>query len=655
MARKVTGSVYESRGIWYAAITVAEGTRESFAMPTCKTRDQAEARKDIVNDVVQRLRGAGHEGLVLRFASEAAERPAGKDLDRLLRTVDALCSGKMVPKDLLSEGSTIQEIGEAWTSGKLAQEHRDRVGLRVGADEIDAKLKKHVYPYVGDIPVGLFTEEHGEKVLSKLPESHEQGSRRNVAKLLNRIVNLAVYPLKLIKHNPLPKGWIPKPGPAKARSCIYPREDVRLMGSGDVPLGLRVLWGYLHREGHRKMEAFGLTFSDFDLDLGTVNLDKNKTDNPRFWVLAPGVARLLRAWKAYREEREGPLAGSAYVFFAHGDRPLEGRVFHAARTYRDNLEAAGIKRPQLFERNANRRQVRAHDTRAAFVTVALTNGRNEVWISDRTGHTSMAEMANYRRAARTFAELHLGDWLPLDQLIPELRAYLPAEQPAGVQDAAEQRPAEQKVAEQPTAAPAAEQPAAQAAEQSADRMSAEASAEAVVRDAAATAEPAEEAVVACIVAPAGVPACAANDAPCFDGEGADGAMVGACATWTPGSEDGAPGGREGAGEAIVGAIVGAVPHLGLGGGVVGVAFRLDLPRMRAVQSPPTFGAWSSPSGTAPARGRTRRCGWSRPRGRRRSRTRRPAPRAAASRGRGGRGSTRSPSRRRASAPCRTIP
>ena len=52
--------------------------------------------------------------------------------------------------------------------------------------------------------------------------------------------------------------------------------------------------------------------------------------------------------------------------------------------------------------------------------MALANNRSETWVMDRTGHETSAMLARYRRAACSFAELGLGDLLPLDQAIPEL-------------------------------------------------------------------------------------------------------------------------------------------------------------------------------------------------------------------------------------------
>src|SRR6185369_14698881 len=44
------------------------------------------------------------------------------------------------------------------------------------------------------------------------------------------------------------------------------------------------------------------------------------------------------------------------------------------------------------------------------------------WVADRTGHKSSVMINRYRRAARTVAELGLGDLRPLDEAIPEVAA-----------------------------------------------------------------------------------------------------------------------------------------------------------------------------------------------------------------------------------------
>ncbi|MBK9258238.1 MAG: tyrosine-type recombinase/integrase [Polyangiaceae bacterium] len=206
---------------------------------------------------------------------------------------------------------------------------------------------------------------------------------------------------------------------------MYPDEDAKLVASDAVPLEYRVFYGFLHREGPRVNEAARLTWSDFDLDRGSVVLDVNKTNDPRAWALSPGVARALRAWRMLLADHGISTKDADFVFVdLDGERV---NINHTAARYREHLVAAGIDRSVLFERTDTRQQIRAHDTRATFVTVSLANGKSEAWVQDRTGHKSSLMINRYRRAARTASELHLGDFTPLDAAIPELARQLTAE------------------------------------------------------------------------------------------------------------------------------------------------------------------------------------------------------------------------------------
>ncbi|XXT16492.1 hypothetical protein WME94_40295 [Sorangium sp. So ce429] len=95
-------------------------------------------------------------------------------------------------------------------------------------------------------------------------------------------------------------------------------------------------------------------------------------------------------------------------------------VEHAAGRFRADLQFAGIDRSELFEDSDERQQVRAHDTRSTFITVALANGRSEAWVAERTRRRSSILVQRYRRAARTFAELGLGELASLAEAVLEL-------------------------------------------------------------------------------------------------------------------------------------------------------------------------------------------------------------------------------------------
>lgn len=322
---------------------------------------------------------------------------------------------------------TFRAFAERWTGGELAKLYPDHVKAKKTAADDVWRLEKHVYPVLGDKPIGAITRDTCDEVMQKLDSALRPGSRRQVAQLLVRVLGMAAYPAKLIQTSPLPKGYLPRKGPKQALGYLYPDEDRRLCGSAAVSLCSRVLYGFLHREGLRAGEAEALTWGDLDLERGTLRLDKNKTEDPRWWPLGDDVARALTVWKAIRRavarSRGAHVKADAPVFVLEdGSRICVDR---GAERYRAHLQAAGIDRPELYERTAARRPIRLHDTRATFVTISLANGRTDTWVKDRTGHRSSQMLENYRRAARTLAELELGPLAPLDQVIPELRGKAP--------------------------------------------------------------------------------------------------------------------------------------------------------------------------------------------------------------------------------------
>jgi integrase len=188
---------------------------------------------------------------------------------------------------------------------------------------------------------------------------------------------------------------------------------------------MRLLYGFLDREGCRIREVTTLDFRDVDLKHGEVHLDANKTDDPRSWALGGDVAEALRRWKDHFHPN--PAAESRIFVYPETSREAGGEIDGAARAeeFRDNLKRAEVQRPQLYMHNETRRRIRIHDLRAPFVTIALAAGRSETWVSDRTGHRSSHQIKNYQRASRTHAELKLGTLAPLHEAIPELDAAVP--------------------------------------------------------------------------------------------------------------------------------------------------------------------------------------------------------------------------------------
>ena len=419
--RDAHGGAFESRGRFYMRVTVAPQDRRAKHLPWCTCLADAQARANEVQALVSRLRACGQTDFVEKLVDAAAAADTEK-MSALSRAVDGITAGAIVKAPAKSTVDTFGTVAEEWTSGKLHTRYPDHVTKKITSDEDAQRLAKWVYPVAKDIPVRSFTRAHAEEVMRRVPASASRATRRHIAQLMGRVLNLAVYPLSLIAASPLPRGFLPKTGKRIAFGYLYPEEDARMLAcvpdvlsdgaerAKGIPLPQRLFYGFLAREGMRCEEALQLCWSELDLERGTVRLDENKTDDARTWALGPDVVRALTAWKKLCAD-----AGDT-------DRVFIGLVkpYHLAKMFRAHLELAGINRPKLFARTDARRPIRVHDLRATFVTLSLAMGQSETWVSDRTGHKSSVMLARYRRSARNAGELGLGWLAPLDAAIPEL-------------------------------------------------------------------------------------------------------------------------------------------------------------------------------------------------------------------------------------------
>ncbi|MEZ4293978.1 MAG: site-specific integrase [Polyangiaceae bacterium] len=383
--------------------------RKCLSLPTCATPAAAEQRRELVMKLARRLVNARceHAGWPL------LEQVASSEGEALRGAVDGIgdvLSGDVVAKP--TGETTLRELGERWTSGELARLYPDNVTKKKDKSARDdaSRLALYVYPLIGALPVRAVELAQAQLVMSRIPPGAAPATRRHVAQVLHKLLAFALYPLCIIKSHPLPKGFLPKLGPPKAKGYLYPADEARLLGLRDEPLAIRVLYGLLAREGMRSWsEAATLARADVDLDNEVLTLDINKTDDPRAWTLRPDTARALRIWTSMLPPDQESLFPST-VFES---KPVQ--------RLRERLKKAGITRPELFKASDRRIALRVHDLRGTFVTLALANGKNEAWVQDRTGHKSSVMINRYRRAARTAAEAGLGDLHPLDLAIPELR------------------------------------------------------------------------------------------------------------------------------------------------------------------------------------------------------------------------------------------
>jgi integrase len=425
MPRKAQGSTYTSDGAIFARVVVAPKKYVARSLAgIVAVGDEAGARAwaSTLQELVDALRELGRTGDVTS-AIETAVRVGREDpangLDRVRRSLakrqrelDEIRLSAMPARRAKPGATTFRKFGERWTSGELHREYPDHVREKKSSVDDISRLEAHIYPVIGHLPLGEITLKHAHEVMRRIPAGRSSATRRQIAQVMSRVLNMAVYPAEEIKASPLPKGFLPKVRTRVGR-YLLPAEDAALLActKPEVPLLYRVLWGFLAREGMRKDEALRLTWGDLDLEHGKVALDENKTDDPRAWALDPSVVAALKRWREI--QKEPPSTAKVFTVVDHTHLPEDLRA---------HLKAAGVTRADLFATTATHRQINVHGLRATFVTTSLANGKTETWVMDRTGHESSQMVNRYRRQARTWAELDLGPLTPLDQAIPELAA-----------------------------------------------------------------------------------------------------------------------------------------------------------------------------------------------------------------------------------------
>ncbi len=431
-SRKIEGRLHTRRGLHHVRVTIGVKKRTIRRLHDSLDEVTGDVRSRQIGELVTALRDAGHDSFVQKAIDDGAAADEAT-FAKIVATVRGLCAGHLRERPAKpATGERFQTFAERWTKGELARTYPDHVKKLRSMSDNKARLEAYVYPKIGDKPIDEVTLEHCLDVMAALPEKLSLATRRHVAQVIHRLFSLAVFPARLIKASPLPRGFLPRIGAPKAKGFIFPNEEAKTLGSTSTPIELRMLLGFLHREGCRKEEGATLEWGDnraadaagwIDLDHGRVYLDDHKTvdsSGARDWPLDPSVAIALKAWRKMRPK--------ARFVFGSGD--AAANVDRLAAQYRAALLAAGVDRRELHFSTATRQRIVAHDTRGVFITISMASGRSESWIMDRTGHTTSAMLAKYRRRAEGLSEGSSVALTPLDQAVPELAAYIDAK-PSG--------------------------------------------------------------------------------------------------------------------------------------------------------------------------------------------------------------------------------
>lgn len=391
---------------------------------TAKDEPQALARywrlRRMVDALVRAKRGPEASVLVKEAAASKTER-AFMGVERAAADLAA------TPLDASAPSAPVVTYGEVvrqWLSGDIIRAFPGEVKSKVESTIeqqwgmynkliLGARTTSGGNVPLGERPVSAITKADLIEVKKALPKM-SQGRRRYYCMLLAAPLRLAVYPLDVIERSPVPPGFVPPKGGTRAFTYLYPEEEAQTLACVRIPFMQRFAFGLTARNGMRISETLGLEEGDLDLKRGNISLDRNKTRMPRAWKLDDDCARALRLYVAMHPPKGGLLFPGM-------------ELAHTAQRFRTYLRWAGCERRDLFALTDERRPMRVHDLRASFVTLALAAERGapncELWIRDRTGHTTTAMMEVYRRWSRFALDNDQGWFAPLDQALPELVAF----------------------------------------------------------------------------------------------------------------------------------------------------------------------------------------------------------------------------------------
>ncbi|HKP58655.1 MAG TPA: hypothetical protein VJV78_18165 [Polyangiales bacterium] len=271
-----------------------------------------------------------------------------------------------------SKAATVQDFGDQWTSGELYRRYGEikKLKPKASAEDDASRLRAHVYPHIGTVPVGAVTEVMIEQCLGKAARiaAEKRGkpwsaaTKTQVYQVMHRLFDLAIKPGRLRTDNPVSEDLRPSKDAPKLYSFLYPVELVQLIGCTEIPLARRVYYVAAVYTGLRLGSLNRCTWFGIDFANGTIMSLMNKNGVPQIFAQAdpalPGLASamvVLERWYAH----EGQPAHDQPIVSDLGCTETK-----EAATLRRDLKLAGITLSQLFTRSEHIVPLRFHDLRA---------------------------------------------------------------------------------------------------------------------------------------------------------------------------------------------------------------------------------------------------------------------------------------------------
>jgi integrase len=317
--------------------------------------------------------------------------------------------------------------------------HRGQLGIGTWS-EYRSSIRSYVIPRIGSVPLQQLSPKHLNQLYDDLELNGGQGGRTlsiktvlNVHRLLHKALNDAVRQGRLGRN---PAALVQPPSAPKATTRIWSVEELRAFLQHVAKDDYYAAWLLFATTGMRRGEVAGLTWSDIDLDVGSLRVamtlgivDGRATWKPRpktaagerTMSLDPATVAALRAYRKMQAKRR-LLAGAAWKTRQHDWRGAsrDDLVF----TWADGRLVAPERYSRWFKGHGEKAglpPIRLHDVRHTYATAGLAaaKGWHEVKvISERLGHASMGvTLDTYshvlpvadRETADTLARVILGE------------------------------------------------------------------------------------------------------------------------------------------------------------------------------------------------------------------------------------------------------
>ncbi|ATY42702.1 site-specific integrase [Acinetobacter baumannii] len=240
----------------------------------------------------------------------------------------------------------------------------------------EAKLRMHILPVIGDYPFEDINAGMLNKLLTELrSKGLTNASINRVRALLSVMFNMAINH-DLIQVNPVSKVSKFKENNQIER-YLNAQEIKRLMDVLNAPhqhgidnLIIVAIVKFLLLTGVRKREAMDMKWTDVDLTTGVWLLGENKSGKARRITLNQDALAILHSLPQQH----------AFIFA----NPMTGQPFNDMRkTFQSIMKAASI------------RNIRIHDLRHNFASIAVNSGQSLYVVQHLLGHASPQTTQRY--------------------------------------------------------------------------------------------------------------------------------------------------------------------------------------------------------------------------------------------------------------------